>query len=96
MAGDPAGAEGSPVTYPDPSSESWIERGGVRIPTLSALIEFKIASGIWGHRDLDLADVQKLIQANGLDESFAASLRPALRSAYLDQLARSRLERRIE
>ncbi len=96
VAGDPAGAEGSPVTYPDPSSESWVRHGAVRVPTLPALIEFKIASGTWGHRDLDLADVQKLIQANGLDESFAASIRPELRGIYIGLLERSRLERRIE
>ena len=96
VSGDPAGAEGSPVIYPDPSQPSWVRRGSVLIPTLPVLIEFKIASGTWGHRDLDLADVQKLIQANGLDESFADSLCPELRNIYLNLLARSRLEHRIE
>lgn len=95
-AGEHAGSEESPVVYPDPRSDSFTERGGLRYPTLVSLIEFKIASGEWGHRGQDHVDVQKLIQANGLAEPFAASLPPQLRNRYLSLLKESRLERKME
>ena len=69
---------------------------GLRLPTLESLIEFKIASGVWGHRTQDLADVQRLIRANGLEEPFAERLPPPLRQKFLDLLRESRLERELE
>lgn len=95
-AGDHAGSEDSPTIFPDPESEAFVERDGIRVATLEKLIELKIASGIWGHRDQDLVDVQKLIQANGLAESFADKLPVALQSRFLELLERSRRERDIE
>ncbi len=96
ISGEHAGSEESPVVYPDPASAAFTERDGLRMPTLAALIEFKIASGVWGHRQRDFGDVQGLIAANGLAESFAASLLPELRERYLALLVESRLERKIE
>lgn len=70
--------------------------GGVRLPTLEALVAFKIASGIWGHRMRDLADVQSLIRDNELTEAFADRLVPPLRETFLHLLRESRLERGLE
>ncbi len=77
-SGEHAGSEESPVVYPPPDSDAFVELGGVRFPTLETLVEFKIASGVWRHRHLDLGDVQNRIRIHGLDEGFANRLRPAL------------------
>ena len=96
-SGEPAGAEGSPVRYPDPDSDAFTEeRDGIRYATLGALMAFKIASGIWGKRPRDLADAQELIKANGLAEDFAAELPEQLRGKYIELVAASREERNIE
>ncbi|MGH7264061.1 MAG: hypothetical protein ACREMB_04290 [Candidatus Rokuibacteriota bacterium] len=95
-AGEHAGSPESPVEYPPPDSPAFIEVGGLRLPTLEALVEFKIASGVWGHRMRDLADVQSLIRANGLTEAFAGRLAPALRKTFLDLAREAQLERRLE
>lgn len=95
-AGEHAGSPDSPVTYPSPASAAFVEVGGLHLPTLEALVEFKIASGVWGHRVRDLADVQSLIRANGLAEAFAERLVPALRERFLDLLREARLERALE
>ena len=68
----------------------------MRLPTLEALVEFKIASGVWGHRGQDLADVQRLIRINGLTEVFQDRIAPTLREKFLDLLRESRLERDLE
>lgn len=95
-AGEHAGSPESPVEYPPPTSAAFVDVGGLRVPTLAALVEFKIASGVWGHRAQDLADVQRLIRANALTEAFAVRLAPTLRERFLDLLRESRLERRLE
>jgi hypothetical protein len=95
-AGEHAGSPESPVEYPPPDSASFVDVGGLRLPTLEALVDFKIASGVWGHRVRDLADVQSLIHANGLTEAFAGRLAPPLRDKFLDLLHESRMERGLE
>lgn len=95
-AGDHAGSDESPILFPDPGDECFVERDGIRVVTLEKLIELKITSGVWGNRDQDLVDVQKLIQANDLAEPFAEKLPGPLRSKYLELLERSRRERDIE
>jgi len=95
-AGEHAGSPESPVEYPPPDSTAFVDDGGLRLPTLEALVSFKIASGIWGHRVRDLADVQSLIQVNALTEAFADRLPPPLRAKFLDLLRESRLERGLE
>jgi hypothetical protein len=95
-SGEHAGSSESPVVYPPPHSDAFVEVAGIRLPTLESLIEFKIASGIWGHRTQDLADVQRLIRINGLQESFAEGLKLPLREKFLDLLRESRLERELE
>ncbi len=95
-SGEHAGSPESPVVYPPPDSSAFVDVAGLRLPTLESLIEFKIASGIWGHRTQDLADVQRLIRTNGLGESFAIRLPHALRAKFLDLLRESRLEREVE
>ena len=95
-SGEHAGSQDSPVVYPPPDSEAFVEVEGLRYPTLESLIAFKIASGVWGHRDRDLVDVQRLVQLIGLSEAFAERLPEALRDIFLEQLRRSRLERELE
>jgi hypothetical protein len=95
-AGEHAGSPESPVEYPPPDSTAFVDVGGLRLPTLEALVGFKIAIGIWGHRVRDLADVQSLIQVNALTEAFADRLPPPLRAKFLDLLRESRLERGLE
>ena len=97
QAGEPAGAEGSPVKYPSPLSEAFEEApDGIRYPTLAALVAFKIASGVWGKRLRDLADAQELIKIAGLDESFAQQLPKELGEQFRDLVVSSREERDIE
>lgn len=95
-SGEHAGSSESPVVYPTPDSSAFVEVAGLRLPTLESLIEFKIASGVWGHRTQDLADVQRLIRTNGLGEPFTERLPPPLREKFLDLLRESRLERELE
>jgi hypothetical protein len=95
-AGEHAGAPESPVEYPPPDSPAFVDVEGLRLPTLEALVGFKIASGVWGHRMRDLADVQSLIRANGLTDAFADHLAPPLRETFLNLLRESRLERGLE
>ena len=95
-SGEHAGSDESPTIYPDPESDAFVDREGIRVVTLQKLVEFKVASGVWGHRVQDLGDVQRLIQANGLTESFAEKLPEPLRAKFLELLAESRLERDLE
>ena len=95
-SGEHAGSPESPVQYPPPDSAACVDIAGLRLPTLEALVEFKIASGVWGHRAQDLADVQRLIRVNGLTEAFAEYIAPTLREKFLDLLSESRLERDLE
>lgn len=92
QAGEKAGSNESPVAFPDPSSDAFVDAGGIRIPSLALLIQLKLASGIWGHRLRDLADVASLIRANGLDETMADRLAPEVRPKYHEVLAEARRE----
>jgi len=48
-------------------------------------VDLKLASGTTApHRLRDLADVQEIVKARGLDESFAAQLDESVRPAYLE------------
>ena len=96
ISGEHAGSPKSPVVYPPPDSPAFVDVAGLRLPTLESLIEFKIASGVWGHRTQDLADVQRLIRTNSLGDPFAERLPPPLREKFLDLLRESRLERELE
>ena len=97
QSGEHAGSPESPVVYPDPDSADFVAGdGGIRYATLDALIRFKIASGVWGHRPRDLADVQDLVKANALDEGFAVRLPEPLRAKYVEIVEASRLEVDIE
>ncbi len=88
-SGEHAGSADSPVEYPDPDSAAFVDVAGLRLPTLEALVEFKIASGIWGNRPQDLADVQRLIRLNGLTEAFADRVARPLRERFLDLVRES-------
>ena len=73
-----------PVRFPDPA-EAAAEVEGLSILTLARVVELKLASGMSAaHRLRDLADVQEIIKARSLDESFAAQLDESVRPAYLD------------
>jgi predicted component of type VI protein secretion system len=97
VSGEHAGSPESPVVYPEPHTEAFVVSGdGVRYATLDALLAFKIASGIWGRRPRDLADVQELIKANRLAEADATRLPEPLRPRFLELVIASRLERDIE
>ena len=95
-SGEHAGSSESPVLYPPPDSNAFIDVAGLRLPTLDAVVEFKIASGVWGHRMQDLADVQRLIRINGLSEPFAERLSLPLRQTFLNLLHESRLEQDLQ
>jgi len=73
-----------PVKFPDPS-ESSVVIDGVKTITLEKLIELKLASGMTAPDRLkDLADVQELIKAKSLDESFAERLDSSVGDRFLD------------
>lgn len=97
VTGEHAGSPESPVVYPAPDAPDFVQAAdGIRYARLDSLLAFKIASGIWGHRPRDLADVQELIKINGLDESYAPRLPEALRDRFGELVAATRLERDIE
>lgn len=96
VAGEHAGAKGSPVVFPSPESDAFTDREGLRVATLETLVELKITSGIWGSRERDFGDVQELIKANGLAEPFVEKLAPPLRAKYLELLEKARSERELE
>ena len=83
----PGDGKPKPVSFPDPSDSS-VEANGLRVLTLSRLVELKLAAGMSAPGRLrDLADVQELIRAEGLDESFADQLDPSVRTKFLELLA---------
>lgn len=82
----PGDGKPKPIAFPDPAAVS-CEIGGVKVITLPALIDLKLASGMsLPSRRRDLADVQDLIRILSLDQSFAASLHPYVRDTYLQLL----------
>jgi hypothetical protein len=97
VSGEHAGSPESPVVYPEPAAEQFVESpDGIRYASLDALLAFKIASGVWGRRPRDLADVHELIKVNRLDETDSTRLPAVLRPRFLELVAASRLERDIE
>ena len=72
------------VRFPDPTAAA-TEIEGLRVLTLSTVIELKLASGMTApHRLRDLADVQETIKVRGLGEEFASQLDPSVRATYID------------
>jgi hypothetical protein len=97
QAGEHAGAPDSPVVYPPPdAAEFGVEADGIRYAGLVALVTFKIASGVWGQRPRDLADVQELVKANHLTEADADRLPAELRETFVGIVAAAGRERDIE
>jgi hypothetical protein len=96
LTGEHAGAQDSPLIYPHPESDAFVDRDGLRIPRLEKLIEIKLVSGQWGHRMGDLGDVFRLIQLNKLDEKTADLLIPEVRPKYIELLGESRKEKKLE
>jgi hypothetical protein len=86
QSGEHVGSKKSPLLYPSPHSEKFESIDGLRVPTLPTLMEFKLASGTWGKRLKDHVDVQELIKANKLDESFAEKILEELRPKFLELL----------
>lgn len=87
QSGEHAGSASSPYVYPDPRSDAFTDDpSGLRIPKLSTLLVIKLVSGLWGRRLKDLADVQELIKANKLDESFSTALIPEVQEKYRELL----------
>jgi hypothetical protein len=88
----PGDGRPGPVAFPIPSEVS-IDRDGIRVVSLSRLVELKLASGQASHRLKDLGDVQQLIQLLKLPQDFAnqidASLREAFNKLWLDSQAAS-------
>jgi len=84
VAGEyPGDGRPKPVSFPEPASAS-VEIDGVQVVTLEKLVELKLASGMTAPDRLkDLADVQELIKARGLDAGFAEKLDPYVRGQYL-------------
>lgn len=83
----PGDGKPKPVSFPDPETSS-VEVGGIRVIELPRLVELKLASGMTAPDRLrDLADVQELIRAEQLDESFADRIDPSVRTKFLELLA---------
>lgn len=77
----PGGGDPGPIAFPDPATVSEVI-DDLRVIDLKTLIELKLAA----HRYQDFADVVNLIRANGLDDSFADRLHPAVRSDFIECL----------
>jgi hypothetical protein len=97
QAGEHAGDASSPVVYPDPTTADFeAASAGVRYATLPALIRFKLASGIWGKRPRNLADVQELVKSNKLSEEWSSQLPEKLRAKFIAIVRASTQEKDIE
>lgn len=80
----PGDGQPKPVAFPDPTDVA-TEIDDIRYAGLPALIELKLASGLSSAGRLrDLADVQELIRALGLDDVFAEKLHPHVRAKFLE------------
>lgn len=80
----PGDGRPKPVAFPDPSAAS-VVIDGIRFLTLEKLVELKLASGMTNAgRIKDLADVQELIRALGLDAAFAERLDAYVRAKYAE------------
>ena len=78
----PGDGKPKPVSFPSPQDTAIIIDGKSFV-TLPKLIELKLASGMTNPRRVrDLADVQELIAALGLNDDLAAELNESVRSKY--------------
>lgn len=83
-AGDfPGDGKPKDIAFPEPAGIA-VERGGIRVVPLETLLELKIASGLSAEhrRLLDLADVQRTIEALNLPKRLGDKLHPSVRSEY--------------
>ncbi len=86
----PGDGKPKPVAFPHPEAVAENVEG-LRVISLVALIELKLASGQSAPSRLrDLADVLELIQKNDLEDSFAESLDPSVRPKFLELVQASR------
>jgi len=85
IAGDyPGDGKPKPVAFPDPTTRS-VELNGIKVLSLDALVELKLASGMSAeHRLRDLADVQELAKYVQLPQDFAGKLDPYVRSKFVE------------
>ena len=80
----PGDGKPKPVGFPDPQAVA-VELGGMKVISLPALVELKLASGITGAGRLkDLADVQELVKALQLPREFARQLDESVREKFLE------------
>ncbi|MFO0852214.1 MAG: hypothetical protein U0871_27170 [Gemmataceae bacterium] len=80
----PGDGKPKPIAFPDPAAVR-VEANGLWFLSLPALIDLKLSSGMTNPlRGKDLADVQELIAARSLDESFADRLHPFVRDKFLE------------
>jgi len=88
--GYPGDGRPKPVSFPDPAAVL-VQVEGIKYLSLATLVELKIASGMTDpQRIKDLADVQELIKAKGLDAEFADELHPYVRDKYRELWMASR------
>jgi len=81
--------DGKPKPVAFPALEAIVERReGIKVINLKSLIELKLASGMTAKGRLqDLADVQRLIQENGLNVEFAEELNAYVRDKFVELLS---------
>lgn len=77
----PGDGKPGPVSFPTPSDVA-VERDGVRVVDLPAIIQMKLASGKDPGRMKDLADVQELIRTLQIPRDFEEKLDPSLRESF--------------
>jgi hypothetical protein len=80
----PGDGKPKPVKFPDPCDAA-TDIDGIKTIKLEKLVELKLASGMTApHRLRDLADVQELIKARGLEADFANELDSSVREKFLE------------
>jgi hypothetical protein len=78
----PGDGRSTAVSFPEPEASA-VEIGGIPAITLEKLVELKLASGMSAPGRLrDLADVQDLIRALALPESFSERLDASVQERY--------------
>ncbi len=94
----PGDGKPKPVSFPKPDNV-FVEIDGIRVLSLSKLIELKLASGVSSpHRGKDLVDVQDLISTRNLPLDFGLQLDPYVRQKYQElwHIARSGAQRYLK
>ena len=80
----PGDGKPKPVAFPDPADVG-VDIDGIRYLNLPTLIDLKIASGMTAPGRLkDLGDVQELVRALDLPDTFADQLNPYTRDKFLE------------